>query len=530
MMKKFESLQKAASEGRISRREFIKKATALGMVAAIPGSLLSEAANAAIPKRGGRLRQGLSEGSTSDTLFGVLGGGGSHQVNVQQQLLNNLTTIKASGEVTGELAESWEASSDATEWRFKLRQGVEFHNGKSFGADDVIHSINVHRGEDTASTGKGLVAAVQDISADGKNTVVFKLDSGNADFPFTLSDYHFPIAPAGSTPADWEKGVGTGPYMLNEWEPGVHAITRRNPNYFKDGPYFDEVTTLNIFDVAARMNAIRTGEVDVIDKPDIQTLHLMERIPGIVINELGGNVHYTFPMLMDKAPFDNQDIRQAMKFAIDRDAMLDTLLNGHGYLGNDHPISKTQRFFAKDLPQRAYDPDQAKFHLKKAGMSKLDVTLAASDIYAGGVDAAVLFKEHAAKAGINISIDRVSADGYWSNVWNTVPFCVSFWSGRPTEDLMLSLAFSNKSSWNETHWSHDRFEELLVAARAELDEDKRRDMYGEMQRLIHDEGGLVAPVFANTINVLSDKLGTPDKISANMAVDGQKNFERWWFK
>jgi peptide/nickel transport system substrate-binding protein len=219
-----------------------------------------------------------------------------------------------------------------------------------------------------------------------------------------------------------------------------------------------------------------------------------------------------------------------MKFAIDRDAMLDTILNGHGYVGNDHPIAKSQRFYAKDLPQRSYDPDKAKFHLKKAGLSKFDVTLAAGDIYAGGVDAATLFKEHAAKANININVDRVSTDGYWSNVWNTVPFCVSYWSGRPTEDLMLSLAFSNKSSWNETHWNNDRFEELLVSARAELDEIKRQDMYSEMQRLISDEGGLIAPVFANTIDVLSDKLGTPEEISSNMAVDGQRNTERWWFK
>ncbi|MFT6371331.1 MAG: peptide/nickel transport system substrate-binding protein [Gammaproteobacteria bacterium] len=529
-MKKFESLQRSISEGRMGRREFIKHATALGMASAIPSLLLSEEAFASSPKRGGIFRQGLSEGSTSDTLFGVLGAGGSHQVNVQWQLLNNLTGINAAGQVVSELAESWEASSDATEWTFKLRKGVEFHNGKSFEAKDVVHSINVHRGPDTVSTGKGLVASVLDVRADGKHTVVFKLDSGNADFPYTLSDYHFPIAPDGSTPADWEKGIGTGPYILEEWEPGVQAITRRNPNYFKGGPNFDKVVTLNIPDVAARMNAIRTGEVDVIDKPDTKTLHLMERVPGIVISERSGNIHYTFPMLMDKAPFDNHNIRQAMKFAIDRDAMLDTILNGHGYVGNDHPIAKSQRFYAKDLPQRSYDPDKAKFHLKKAGLSKFDVTLAAGDIYAGGVDAATLFKEHAAKANININVDRVSTDGYWSNVWNTVPFCVSYWSGRPTEDLMLSLAFSNKSSWNETHWNNDRFEELLVSARAELDEIKRQDMYSEMQRLISDEGGLIAPVFANTIDVLSDKLGTPEEISSNMAVDGQRNTERWWFK
>lgn len=528
-MHKFEHLQRALSEGRIERREFIKRATALGLAAAIPSALLTEEAIAAAPKTGGRLRQGLSGANTSDTLFGVLGNGDSHQVNVQWQLLNNLTEVNADGDIIGELAESWEASPDAATWTFELRKGVEFHNGKTFEAEDVIHSINVHRGEDSPSIGKGLVSDIEDIQADGKNTVVFKLAAGNADFPFTLSAYHFPIAPAGSMDADWEKGIGTGPFTLVDWEPGVRALTKRNPNYFKDGPYFDEVESLAILDVGARMNALRTGEVDVIDKPDLKTLDRLAAVPGIVVQEIGGNVHYTFPMLMDKPPFDNVDVRLAMKHAINREAMLETVLLGHGYLGNDHPISKTQRYFNAALPQREYDADKARYHLKQAGMSSLDVSLFATDIYAGGVDAALLFQQYAEKAGINIKVERVPTDGYWSNVWNTESFCVSFWSGRPTEDLMLTLAFSNKSAWNETHWNNEKFEKLLVAARAELDEAKRREMYGEIQLLIRDEGGLIAPVFANVINVVSEKVGTPEKVSSAFSSDGYKNGERWWF-
>lgn len=529
-MQKYEELQRLLSEGRIGRREFIKRATALGLAAAIPGALLAEEAQASAPKQGGKLRQALRGGSTSDTLFGVLGGGDTHQVNVQWQILSNVTEVTADGEVAGELAESWEASDDAAQWVFKLRKGVEFHNGKTLEAEDVIHSINVHRGEDTKSTGKGLVAGVDDIKADGKDTVIFTLKSGNADFPFVLADYHFPIAPAGSTEADWEKGIGTGPFILTHWDPGVRAATKRNPNYFKEGkPYFDEVETLNVIDVTARTSAVQTGEVDVMDDPDLRTVHLLEQKPGLVVREVGGSKHYSYPMLMDRAPFDNVDVRSALKYAIDREAILRTLLRGHGYLGNDHPVAKIQRFFASELPQRRYDPDKAKFHLKQAGLSSLDVTLHAADIYTGGLDAAVLYKEHAAKADINIEINRVSADGYWSEVWNVKPFCVSYWSGRPTEDLMLTLAFSSESAWNETHWKNERFDKLLVEARAELDTAKRREMYVEMQRLIRDEGGFVCPVFANLICVTSDKVQTPEKLAGNWVLDGDRNTERWWF-
>jgi peptide/nickel transport system substrate-binding protein len=529
-MQKFENLQRLLSEGRISRRDFIRRATALGLAAAIPTTLLSAEAKAAAPKRGGKLRQALRGGSNADTLFGVLGGGDTHQVNTQWQLLSNVTEVTPDGEVVGELAESWEVSDDATEWVFKLRKGVEFHDGKSLVAEDVVHSINVHRGEDSRSVGKGLVAEVEDIKADDKHTVVFKLKSGNADFPIVLASSRFPIAPAGTMDAEWEKGIGTGPFILSEWEPGVRSATKRNPNYFKEGkPYFDEVETLHVADVGARTSALRDDSVDAIDDPEPQTLHLLEKVPGLVIREVGGNSHYTFPMLMDAAPYDNVDVRSALKYAIDREAMLQTLLRGHGYLGNDHPISKAQRFYASELPQRMYDPDKAKFHLNQAGFSELDVTLWASEIYAGGIDSAVLYKEHAAKAGINISIEQVPTDGYWSEVWNVKPFCVSVWYGQPTEDMMFTQAFSAESAWNETHWNNERFETLLVEARAELDAAKRRDMYVEMQQLVRDEGGFVCPVFKNWLVATSDKIHIPEKMGGDAPVDGNRNAERWWF-
>ncbi|NNF80661.1 MAG: ABC transporter substrate-binding protein, partial [Rhizobiales bacterium] len=327
-----------------------------------------------------------------------------------------------------------------------------------------------------------------------------------------------------------DKGIGTGPYSLTAWEPGVRSAGKRNPNYFKEGkPYFDEVETLHVADVAARMSAIRSDEVDVIDEPDLKLVDRLQKSPGLVVHEAAGAKHFTYPMHMDKAPFDNVDVRLALKYAIDRKAILQTLLRGHGYLGNDHPIARNQKYYASELPQRAYDPDKAKFHLKKAGLESLDLTLYAGDIYAGGVDGALLYKEHAAKAGINMDVQRVSTDGYWSNVWNVKPFCVSFWSGRATEDLMFSTAFAADSAWNETKWNHERFNMLLVEARAELEETKRRAMYVEMQQIVRDIGGLVAPVFANWVFVTRDKLSVPEKIAGNWSVDGYKNTERWWF-
>jgi len=509
----------------IPRRRFIKDAVSLGVAATVLPIAGSMKVNAAIPKKGGHLRQALRGGSSSDTLETGASSGDTQPQNVKRQIYNNLTEQLPDGSLGGELAESWEATSDAATWEFKLRKGIEFHNGKSLDAQDVVESIQKHLGEETKSVAKGLVSGVKEVKANGKHSIIFTLESGDADLPFTLTDHNFAIMPAGIN-----EGVGTGPFVLKKWEPGVSAETERNPNYFKEGlPYFDSVETLSVTDATARQNALRTNSVDVIDEPILNTLDLFAKSGGINIQETPGNKHYTLPMRMNVSPFDNNDVRLALKHSIDREQILKTILNGHGYIGNDHPISRAMSYYADEIPQREYDIDKAKYYLKKSGNSSLDIEIHAADIFPGGVDTAVLFKNHAEKAGINIKVTQVSKDGYWSNIWNKVPMCVSYWSGRPTANAMFSLAFSSKSTYNETAWNNERFEKLLVEARAELNDAKRKDMYAEMQRLVSEEGGLIAPVFANFVSATSDSIGMADKQSSNWVLDGCKNTERWWF-
>ena len=186
-------------------------------------------------------------------------------------------------------------------------------------------------------------------------------------------------------------------------------------------------------------------------------------------------------------------------------------------------------YHASKLPQRSYDPDKAKFHLKKAGLDKLTVPLHAADAaFGGAVDAAVLYKEHASKAGINIEVVREPNDGYWSDVWMKKPWCMCYWGGRPTEDWMFSTAYAAGAPWNDTFWEHERFNKLLVEARAELDEAKRREMYVEMQRIVCDEGGVVIPMFNNYVFAMRANV-QHGEMAANWTLDGNKGMERWWF-
>ncbi len=526
MESKFE-LEKALKLGKISRREFLQRATVLGAAGVAPGVLLSSQALAQMePKRGGTFRLGMGGGSTDNSLDP-----GTHPdsvpINLEFQIRSHLTEILPNGELVGEIAESLEPAPGAVEWYVKIRKGVEFHNGKTLTSKDVIASIQHHTRPDATSAVADQMRQIVDMKADGDYGVKMTLKSGNADFPWLLSDYHVSMFPE----EGWESGVGTGPFSLVSYEPGVRSVTKRNENYFKEGlPYFDGVEITVISDSAARDNALKTGQVDATNRVTQRTASLLDKTPGVSVHKIVGTKHYTVPMQTGKSPFDNVKVRQALRLAVDREALLNTVLGGNGEVGNDLPIGRRQEFYNTELPQREYDPDQAKFLLKEAGMEGLTVELSAADTaFDGAVDAAVLYREHAAKSGININVVREPNDGYWSNVWLVKPWVMCYWSGRPTQDWMWTIAYEKGGAWNDNNWDNPRFQDLLIQARAETDKAKRKDMYWEMQRLHWEEGGTVVPLFAADLMGVSDKIMLPEQIGSAWELDGHKASERWSF-
>jgi peptide/nickel transport system substrate-binding protein len=526
-MKPIDKLLSQLHKGEITRRDFLKRSAALGITAASP-AMLAGAAHAGGPKKGGHLRVATVQGSSTDSLDPTqLTSGMTNFLFFTAH--SHLTEVNPQGDIVPLLAESFEVGSDPSEWIFKLRQGAEFHNGKSVDADDVMVSIDRHRGEESASAMKSFAEEIESIKKDGNNTVIFKLKSASVDFPVVLSASAFAIMPTKDGKVE-DFAQGAGGYVLEEFEPGQFAKLKKNTNYFmSDRAFVDSAEILTIADSTARQNALVTDAVDVIGDVDAKTADLLARNPDVTVMDVTGTQHYTFPMRTDLAPFDNYDVRMALKLSINREDVLAKVQNGHGQIGNDHPISPANRYYADDIEQRAFDPEKAKWHLKQAGMDSLKVELSASNgLYAGAVDTAVLFSEHAKQSGIEIVPNRVPDDGYWSDVWLKHPWCASYWSGRPTEDWMFTQGYSASSNWNESFWKNDRFNELLVSARAELDENKRRDMYREMQILVRDDGGSVVHLFANHISAYSQKVGVPEKVAGNWEFDGYKMIERWW--
>jgi len=237
-------------------------------------------------------------------------------------------------------------------------------------------------------------------------------------------------------------------------------------------------------------------------------------------------------MLTDVSPYDNNDVRTAMKYIVDREQWLNVIAKGYGQLGNDNPIGPANFYRATtdELPQRAYDPDKAKFHLKQAGLDSLDVQFHAAETgFGGSIDAGQLMAETARPAGINVEVVREPDDGYWSNVWMKKPFSACYWSGRPTENMMFSTVYASDAAWNDTHWKNARFDELLKLGRVETDQAKRRTIYVEMQRIVHNDGGTVLPLFLSDVFATNDKVAIPDVIGGNWELDGCKAAERWSF-
>ena len=510
----------------ISRRGLLKTGTAAGVLAATGVPAM------AMAKRGGTLRLGLAGANTSDSWdsrthsdsYMIMAGHGA--------VFDTMTQVAADGELVGELAESWEASPDAVTWTFKLRTGVTFHDGKPFGADDVIASLNMHTEEGSKSAAKPIVSAITEMKKLGDHEVQMTLKAGNADFPFLLSDYHICIFPAGAIEEAIASGNGTGMYKVESFDPGVRTVLSRVDGHYKDGEagWFDSIEIIAINDSSARMNALMTGQVDAVNRVDFKTEPLMKANPMVNIFEVTGNQHFTFPMLTNQAPYDNLNVRKALKHAINRQEMVDKILLGHGAVANDIPIGPANQYFAADLPLNEYDPDKSKFYLKEAGMDSLDVALSASDAaFPGAVDAAQLYQASAKAGGINIDVVQEPADGYWSNVWLKKSWCACYWSGRATEDWMFSTAYESGVPWNDSFWENARFQELLLSARAELDSAKRKEQYHEMQALMSAEGGTVIPMYANYVDAHSTKLANSGTIGNVFQMDSSRLMERWWF-
>jgi len=493
-------------KGGFSRREVLKLSMVTGVSLVAAEHLLfdGKAAIAATPKKGGSVRMASNLHGPDDQLDPTLF---TSTIDYTRGRATYNSLIQHANDLSPqpELAESFEPNSNATEWTFKIRNGVSFHDGKKLTADDVVYTMKRHQGEESTSVIKSVLASVKEWKKTGPMEVKAILESPNADLPVLLGLFQTKIVQDGST----GDGIGTGPFVLESFQPGVKSVHVRNKNYWREGAHLDACEITAITDPVARVNALISGDMQLVTQLEPNAFRQVESAKNVTLLSTPAALQMGICCLKNSEPGSSDDFVKGMQYIQDRKRIVKRILKGKGSLGNDTPISPAHgNDWCSELPQREYDPDKAKFHFKKSGYSSAELFVAP---VSGGIeDICLTAQANCAKIGFDLKLKKVPTDGYWGAVWMKEPLNVVTWNMRPTANSQMAIQFGPGAAWNDTFWSNARMGELLAQSLAETDPAKRHAMYCEMQTLIHEGSGMVIPAFSNINDGISDNvMGMP---------------------
>lgn len=449
------------------------------------------------PKAGGRIRIASTNASTADTLDPAKGSTATDYIR-HYMLYSGLTQFD--GQLRGQpgLADRI-VSQDNIVWNIRLRRGVHFHNGKPLTAADVIFSLLRHRDPAAGSKVKTVADQFAGARQTGPLELQLRLTGPNPDLPAILAVSHFLIVENGRR--DFNKANGTGPYTLHEFAPGIRTIVRKNRNYWKPGrPYLDEIELIAIPDEISRVNALLSGDVQMVNAVGPGSVKRVRATSTHSIMEIPSGLFTNLIMRRDNPVTANPDFVLAMKYLQDRELIKRALFRGFATIANDQPISPADPNFNPHIPQRPFDPDRAKFLLKRSGLLGVRLPVYAAPVANASIDMGTVLQEHAAQIGLKLAINRVPSDGYWATHWMRHPMTFGNTNQRPTTDMMFSLFFQSKAPTNETGWNNARFDRLLLEARSTTDAALRKEIYGDMQWIIHEHGGLAIPTFISLLD------------------------------
>ncbi|PLR39704.1 ABC transporter substrate-binding protein [Chimaeribacter californicus] len=497
------SLSRAINEVSLSRRGLMKMLAA-GAVASTGLLGFPDAVFAAeTPVMGGKLRAAMANASATDTLDPAKASNSGDYVR-QCMFYNALTELDKNLTPQPALAQTFD-SADGKTWRITLRPGVTFHDGKTLSAQDVVYSLSRHKDPAVGSTAITLASQFQTITAVSPTEVQLVLASPNYDLPSLLATNAFMIIQDGTK--TFSKAVGTGPFVCQEFSPGVRSIGVKNKNYWKPGlPRLDEVELLGVTDPAARVNALMSGDLHMVSTLSAGDVKRLKQSGQFGILESKSGMYSNLIIRTDRQPGNNADFVLAMKYLQPRDMVVKTVMQGLGDVANDTPVPPWHPMFNQDLPQRTLDIDKARFHLKKAGMVGAKAEIITTPNIEGAVEGGQLLQQVGRSAGVNFQVRRVPYDGYWSTHWMKDPIGYGSVNPRPTLDMLFSQFYVSDAPWNESGWRNPQFDQLVVAARGERDQGKRKQMYGDMQALIYEHCGTLIPAFISSQDGFSKKV------------------------
>jgi peptide/nickel transport system substrate-binding protein len=514
--------REGAVEAGLTREELLRRAAAGGAALVAGGALAGAATGApAAPaiKRGGVFRLGIAGAGAQDFIDG-------QHIVAKSDIARLVATFEGLAYFNEQykptldgLAEELEAEK-ANQWLIRVRSGIEFHNGKTLTADDVIYSIRRTLNPKLGLFGRGGFSAVDpnNIRKLDNRTVRLFLKEPDVTLIDSFCQYFQGIVPVNYSPnglgtrtGNALRFVGTGPYKVKTFIRGRQSIHVRNENYWRTGqPYFDEVRIINFPDDTARVNALLSGQVDaIVDLPYAQ-IPVARRRGNLKILESPTGAWNPISMRLDTAPFNDVRVRRAMRLLANRQQMVQQALAGHGRVANDLYSPFDLCYAGDEFPQRRYDPEQARSLLKQAGQEGLTVDLQTTAADTGMVEIAQILAQNAKAAGVTINVKNLDGGTFYGDQYLQWPFATDYWGTR-NYLAQVSAGSLKESPFNESHWdsyqNYDRFVALYKQAKGSVDLKKRCELIKEMQRMEYNDGGHIIVYFKNLTDAYSNKVG-----------------------
>jgi peptide/nickel transport system substrate-binding protein len=510
----------------MSRRQLLVRASVFGLSLTAVGSLLaacgesSESPSTSSPSAAGAPKRGGVVTVTALTPLSALDPVTMYQtgdIATVEQICEYLIWIENDLTLRPVLAESWSPDPEAKVWTFKLRQGVAFNDGSPFGADDVVATfdrlVNPDSGSGALSALKGILSPGGTTKVDD-STVAFNLDAAFADFPYLVSsgDYNSVILPRDFDGDFLRNPIGTGPFTLDSYQSKESATLKRNPTYWqKDLPYLDGVKFVYNDDAQAQALQLQSGAVDIQAQTAFQGSQALFADPNLNVIATHSTAIREVAMRVDKDPYSDKNVRQAVAYCLDRQAIMQALYGGKGTQGNDQifsPLYPTSPTF----PERTQDYAKAKQLLSDAGHPdgvKIKITTAGS--YLDLSQYAQLIKEQCQPAGIDVGIDLVSATQFYAGdadktPWLQADMTIVEWSPRPVAAQYIQAMLTAESVWNSSHWANAEFDDLFKQYAATVDEASRADIATQMGTIEQDETPVLLAFWMDSLRATSAKV------------------------
>lgn len=487
----------------VNRRQFIAGSAVLTGAAALSGSFSASAAPVTSATPGGSPRRGGVLRISVDQAMSVIN---PHQVRVNPEYLVaellycGLTRLTQEMKAEADLAQSWQASADLTQWTFTLRPDLKFSDGTPLTSADVVASLQALLDPKNASPALHNIGPIKAVSAKGNSTVLIETDTPYADLPVMLAYPDAKIIPASIAQGQMDKlskrSLGAGPFQLVSYDPERKIVVKRNPHYYDPArPYLDGVEVVVYPDGIAESSALISGDTDLMLSAQSSEFARLSRSSGVLPLRVASGQFLNVNMGCDQKPFNDARVRQALALCVDRQASVDFVADGLGSPGNDTPINAAYPWYA-DLARKAVDYSKAKALLAEAGYPDgLDLTLVASDKPATRTQLGIALREMARPGGFRIKVQTMAHSTYLDQVWKKGNFYVGFYNMQPTPDAVFSLLYTSTAAWNETRWNNADFDGAIKAARETRDEAQRSTLYAKAQQLMHDDVPSVIPTF-----------------------------------